>query len=99
MIVMFLAAEMMAAGHFCQSDRSGSRYHNDFGGQMFVVFIITVCCLRSGHCARLDPDALSGLWIAGHHCLASVALRPTSHPMSMKRFRNRPETTRPPGPG
>ncbi len=46
MIVMFLAAEMMLQG-ISVSLIAWSRYHNDFGGQMFVVFIITVAACEA----------------------------------------------------
>ena len=46
MIVMFLAAEMMLQG-ISVSLVAWSRYHNDFGGQMFVVFIITVAACEA----------------------------------------------------
>lgn len=46
MIVMFLAAEMMLQG-ISISLIAWSRYHNDFGGQMFVVFIITVAACEA----------------------------------------------------
>ncbi len=46
MIVMFLAAEMMLQG-ISVSFIAWSRYHNDWGGQMFVVFIITVAACEA----------------------------------------------------
>ena len=46
MIVMFLAAEMMLQG-VSLTLVAWSRYHNDFGGQMFVVFIITVAACEA----------------------------------------------------
>lgn len=46
MIVMFLAAEMMLQG-ISVSLIAWSRFHNDFGGQMFVVFIITVAACEA----------------------------------------------------
>jgi NADH-quinone oxidoreductase subunit K len=41
MIVMFLSAEMMLQG-VSLSLVAWSRFHNDFGGQMLVIFIIAV---------------------------------------------------------
>jgi NADH-quinone oxidoreductase subunit K len=41
MIVMFLSAEMMLQG-VSLSLVAWGRYHNDFGGQMLVIFIIAV---------------------------------------------------------
>jgi NADH-quinone oxidoreductase subunit K len=41
MIVMFLSAEMMLQG-VSVSLVAWSRFHNDFGGQMLVIFIIAV---------------------------------------------------------
>jgi len=46
MIVMFLAAEMMLQG-VSLTLVAWSRYHNDFGGQMLVVFIITVAACEA----------------------------------------------------
>jgi NADH-quinone oxidoreductase subunit K len=46
MIVMFLAAEMMLQGVSISLVAWG-RYHNDFGGQMLVVFIITVAACEA----------------------------------------------------
>ncbi len=46
MIVMFLAAEMMLQG-VSVSFVAWSRYHNDWGGQMFVVFVITVAACEA----------------------------------------------------
>ncbi|MGI6415897.1 MAG: NADH-quinone oxidoreductase subunit NuoK [Thermoguttaceae bacterium] len=46
MIVIFLAAEMMLQG-ISLSLVAWARYHNDFGGQMFVVFIITVAACEA----------------------------------------------------
>jgi NADH-quinone oxidoreductase subunit K len=46
MIVMFLAAEMMLQG-VSISLVAWSRFHNDWGGQMLVVFIITVAACEA----------------------------------------------------
>jgi len=46
MIIIFLAAEMMLQG-VSLSLVAWARYHNDFGGQMFVVFIITVAACEA----------------------------------------------------
>lgn len=45
-IVIFLAAELMLQG-ISVSLVAWGRYHNDFGGQMFVVFIITVAACEA----------------------------------------------------
>ena len=47
MIVMFLCAEMMLQGVSVSLVGFG-RYHNDWGGQMLVVFIITVAACEAG---------------------------------------------------
>jgi len=47
MIVMFLCAEMMLQGVSLSLVAFG-RYHNDWGGQMLVVFIITVAACEAG---------------------------------------------------
>jgi NADH-quinone oxidoreductase subunit K len=47
MIVMFLAAEMMLQG-VSVSLVAWSRFHNDWGGQMLVIFIITVAACEAG---------------------------------------------------
>ncbi len=46
MIVMFLAAEMMLQGVSLALVAFG-RFHNDFGGQMLVVFIIAVAACEA----------------------------------------------------
>ena len=46
MIVMFLCAEMMLQG-ISISLVGWGRYHNDWGGQMLVVFIITVAACEA----------------------------------------------------
>lgn len=46
LIIMFLAAEMMLQG-IAVSLVAWSRYHNDWGGQMLVVFIITVAACEA----------------------------------------------------
>jgi NADH-quinone oxidoreductase subunit K len=46
MIVMFLAVEMMLQGVSISLVAWG-RYHNDFGGQMLVIFIITVAACEA----------------------------------------------------
>jgi NADH-quinone oxidoreductase subunit K len=46
MIVMFLAAEMMLQGVSISLVAWG-RFHNDFGGQMLVLFIITVAACEA----------------------------------------------------
>lgn len=47
MIVMFLCAEMMLQG-VSVSLVAWGRYHNDFGGQMLVIFILTVAACEAG---------------------------------------------------
>ena len=47
MIVTFLCAEMMLQGVSVSLVAFG-RYHNDWGGQMLVVFIITVAACEAG---------------------------------------------------
>ena len=47
MIVMFLCAEMMLQGVSLSLVAFG-RYHNDWGGQMLVLFIITVAACEAG---------------------------------------------------
>jgi NADH-quinone oxidoreductase subunit K len=46
MIVMFLAAEMMLQG-VSVSFVAWGRYHNDWGGQIFVVFSLTVAACEA----------------------------------------------------
>ena len=46
MIVMFLAAEMMLQG-ISVSLVAWSRFHNDWGGQMLVIFILTVAACEA----------------------------------------------------
>ena len=47
MIVMFLAAEMMLQGVSINLVAWG-RFHNDWGGQMLVIFILTVAACEAG---------------------------------------------------
>jgi len=47
MIVMFLCAEMMLQG-VSVSLVAWGRYHNDWGGQMLVLFIIAVAACEAG---------------------------------------------------
>ena len=46
MIVMFLAAEMMLQG-VSVSLVGWGRFHNDWGGQMLVIFILTVAACEA----------------------------------------------------
>ena len=46
MIVMFLCAEMMLQG-VALSLVAWGRYHNDWGGQMLVIFILTVAACEA----------------------------------------------------
>jgi NADH-quinone oxidoreductase subunit K len=46
MIVMFLAAEMMLQG-ISLSLVAWGRFHNDWGGQMLVIFILTVAACEA----------------------------------------------------
>ena len=46
MIVMFLSAEIMLQG-VSVSLVAWSRFHNDFGGQMLVLFIIAVAACEA----------------------------------------------------
>lgn len=71
MIIIFLAAEMMLQG-VSLSLVAWARYHNDFGGQMFVVFIITVAACEAARPGP-DPDAVSGLREPRHRPLAAPA--------------------------
>lgn len=47
MIVMFLCAEMMLQG-VSVSLVAWGRFHNDFGGQMLTIFILTVAACEAG---------------------------------------------------
>jgi NADH-quinone oxidoreductase subunit K len=47
MIIMFLCAEMMLQG-VSVSFVAWGRYHNDWGGQLMVIFIITVAACEAG---------------------------------------------------
>lgn len=47
MIVMFLCAEMMLQG-VSLSLVAWGRYHNDWGGQLLTIFIITVAACEAG---------------------------------------------------
>ncbi|MDX1964535.1 MAG: NADH-quinone oxidoreductase subunit NuoK [Pirellulales bacterium] len=47
MIIMFICAEMMLQG-VAVSLIAWGRYHNDWGGQMLVIFILTVAACEAG---------------------------------------------------
>lgn len=47
MIVMFLCAEMMLQG-VSLSLVAWGRFHNDWGGQLFMIFVITVAAAEAG---------------------------------------------------
>src|ERR671925_193210 len=47
MIVMFLCAEMMLQG-VSVSLVAWGRYHNDWGGQALVIFILTIAACEAG---------------------------------------------------
>jgi NADH-quinone oxidoreductase subunit K len=71
MIVMFLCAEMMLQG-VSLSLVAWSRFHNDFGGQMLVLFIIAVAACEAGIAMALVLCLFSRtgkLDIAGWHAL------------------------------
>jgi hypothetical protein len=68
---MFLSAELMLQG-VSVTLVAWSRYHGDWGGQVLVVFVLTVVRRRWRRRGRIAPRALmradtsrrsSGLWI------------------------------------
>jgi NADH-quinone oxidoreductase subunit K len=71
MIVMFLAAEMMLQG-VSLSFIAWGRYHNDLGGQVFVIFIIAVAACEAAIALALVLvlfERRGNLDIAGWHDL------------------------------
>ena len=65
MIVMFLCVEMMLQG-VSVSLVAWSRYHNDWGGQMLVIFILTVAACEAAIALAVVPISflLAGLGMA-----------------------------------
>ena len=71
MIVMFLSVEIMLQG-VSVSLVAWSRFHNDFGGQMLVLFIIAVAACEAAM-ALAWCDAVRPPRQAGHRRLAAAA--------------------------
>ncbi len=72
MIVMFLAAEMMLQG-VSVSLVAWGRYHNDWGGQVLVIFILTVAACEAAIALALVLIALPADRPARHGRLARAA--------------------------
>ena len=72
MIVMFLSAEMMLQG-VSLSLVAWSRFHNDFGGQMLVIFIIAVAACEAAIALALVLMLFQRTRQAGHRRLAGAA--------------------------
>ena len=89
MIVMFLSAEMMLQG-VSLSLVAWSRFHNDFGGQMLVMFIIAVAACEAAIALALVLIAVPPPRHARHRRLAEPArgqpagLTPTAPPTSCR---------------
>ena len=80
MIVMFLAAEMMLQG-VSVSLVAWGRYHNDWGGQILVIFILTVAACEAAIALALMVSLYQksgSLDIAFWHRLRRKIARPTS---------------------
>ena len=60
MIVMFLCAEMMLQGVSLSAVAFG-RYHNDWGGQMLVIFIIAVAAAEASQRQHVGGQPLVDL--------------------------------------
>ena len=72
MIVMFLSAEMMLQG-VSLSLVAWGRYHNDWGGQMLVIFILTVAACEAAIALAVVLTLFHKSGIAGHRRLAAIA--------------------------
>ena len=72
MIVMFLSAEIMLQG-VSVSLVAWSRFHNDFGGQMLVLFIIAVAACEAAIALGAGADAVCPPRQSGHRRLATAA--------------------------
>ena len=72
MIVMFLSAEMMLQG-VSLSLVAWSRFHNDFGGQMLVMFIIAVAACEAAIALALVLTLFAAPRQARHRRLATAA--------------------------
>ena len=72
MIVMFLAAEMMLQG-VSVSLVAWGRFHNDWGGQVLVIFILTVAACEAAIALALVLTLVSTQRLARHRLLAPAA--------------------------
>jgi NADH-quinone oxidoreductase subunit K len=82
MIVMFLAAEMMLQG-VSLSLVAWSRFHNNFGGQMLVIFMIVVAACEAALLLALVQMLFlrtGKLDIAGWHALREANQPPLAEP-------------------
>ena len=77
MIVMFLSAEMMLQG-VSLSLVAWSRFHNDFGGQMLVIFIIAVAACEAAIALALIADAVRTAAASSTSPTGTCCARPTS---------------------
>ena len=93
MIVMFLSAEIMLQG-VSLSLVAWGRFHNDFGGQMLVMFIIAVAACEAAIALALVVDAVPAPRQARHRRLAGPA---RGQPAAVRR-RNRCRRSRPTSP-
>ena len=95
MIVMFLSAEMMLQG-VSVSLVAWGRFHNDWGGQMLVIFIITVAACEAAIALALVLMLFHAPRQARHRRLAAICARPTSRRIVDQRRRRarRPSRSR-----
>ena len=77
MIVMFLSAEIMLQG-VSLSLVAWSRFRNDFGGQMLVVFIIAVAACEAAVALALVVTLFRRPRQSRHRRLAACCAKPTS---------------------
>ena len=93
MIVMFLSVEMMLQG-VSVSLVAWGRYHNDWGGQMLVIFILTVAACEAA-------IALAVVLTLFHRAARSISpsgrtsAKPTSRPLSTAKLPPSPLETEP----
>ncbi len=89
MIVMFLSAEIMLQG-VSLSLVAWSRFHNDFGGQMLVLFIIAVAACEAAVALALVLMLFHRTRQARHRPMAAGCARPTSRHFKRSRCPSAP---------
>ena len=79
---MFLAAEMMLQG-VSVSLVAWGRYHNDWGGQVLVIFILTVAACEAAIALALVLALVSTQRLARHRLSGTACAKRTGRPISI----------------